>query len=607
MAEFFLSDFELIRFEVFWVSLVGIWLLYSLFGIWVATRTWHWFLKFASIAAAATLLMLIEAYDLALMQLVNCMSVYCLHFAWKSFWQWKTTTSQSSRLNFGLSLTNLLLAVTAFAILMAIVSVDFPDGLETRQYSIGFGCAVGVAFMTGVAIGRVRSRWAILVAFLACSFGAFQAFFWIFPQETKSSLFTAMFGTGFIWEELESFAKAVLVSMVTAGWICGLLSRLKEISSGNLYYVSRMQIGFVAVVFVLFFAATIDVGIRLAYRYPAPESKQDGDSRFDKLVRIGERFNASPVFDSYPRANSAAFENALAASRDDFAEIRKIVDSSDSNPWRHDIIGDPFEFTDVASRVRSIARALSEESRVQFANGDQDLSLSTSVTTVLLREPVSENRVLVAELVALAIEGIGHYAAVESIPFASRQALSESLQRLLEFDGRPYDPETSYSNDNRVMWQWRSWWGRLFMLCEEKESRRVFEENVMEAIRRGHATRQQCIAMLALELYRSDHESYPDRLELLVPKYLPVVPQDPFENDKANANMKYRLIENGNDYCLYSIGFDREDDNGKLSEWGYGSTGDDGTDLNFREEAMVALKERDAEIEEADLQLEAVE
>ncbi|HEY4761557.1 MAG TPA: hypothetical protein VIH42_13325 [Thermoguttaceae bacterium] len=62
---------------------------------------------------------------------------------------------------------------------------------------------------------------------------------------------------------------------------------------------------------------------------------------------------------------------------------------------------------------------------------------------------------------------------------------------------------------------------------------------------------------LALGAYRSEHGSYPDRLDEVVPQYIAELPKDRF----ANADYIYR--PDGKGYILYSIGYNGKDDGGK--------------------------------------------
>ncbi len=62
--------------------------------------------------------------------------------------------------------------------------------------------------------------------------------------------------------------------------------------------------------------------------------------------------------------------------------------------------------------------------------------------------------------------------------------------------------------------------------------------------------------MHAINHYRRDHGRYPDRLEALVPAYLPRVPID----YAVRQPMRYRVMDE--DYLLYSVGLNGIDDGG---------------------------------------------
>lgn len=75
------------------------------------------------------------------------------------------------------------------------------------------------------------------------------------------------------------------------------------------------------------------------------------------------------------------------------------------------------------------------------------------------------------------------------------------------------------------------------------------------------------VALVAVERYRQAEGSLPESLEKLVPKYLSVVPRDPFGDV-----LKYVRVEASgtasSGYLIYSVGFDGKDDGGKVSPKG---------------------------------------
>ena len=590
MPQFSFSDYELIRVEVFWVSLVGIWLLYSLLAFWVATRDWHWFLRIVLLVVVSASFKLIESDDLMLMQLFNCLTVFGLVVGWRTFWKWKKAPEPSQDRVNRFSLANLMLVVALVALLLSIIAAGRTD-IVSSNYSIAFGCAVGLAFMTGIGVARVKNLWVTLTAVFVAASGIYPAYHWIFPKQTKGILYYLINPTSFIWGELGSFGKAILVAMAISGLVVGFLQRGSLQKSWFGMVLTRIGCVLVALIICLFAVSSIDLGCRLAFRYP-PRSVPTKESQYDKLVPITASFDASEILEAYdPEAKEAILRKELRAFEGEFAKVRTLLDTPETLPLPY-YIENYWEGLDAAS-PRSVAHALSKKARFEFADGLVDQSLSSSVLAIRLREPVAGNRLQVHELVALGVEGIGHEAAAESIPSASKQAIAEALKQILEVDARIIEPELIYANDQAVAWQTANWLMRLRMLCDARSTREPFDTSIVEAIHRVDAVRKQLIVMLALELHRRDKENYPQSLELLVPQYLEAVPSDPFSTD--NLPLKYLAVNNGADYLLYSVGYNQQDDGGKLHEWHYaGGSADDECDLNFREGARLLRLERDA-------------
>jgi hypothetical protein len=73
----------------------------------------------------------------------------------------------------------------------------------------------------------------------------------------------------------------------------------------------------------------------------------------------------------------------------------------------------------------------------------------------------------------------------------------------------------------------------------------------------GDASRQLALAALALASYRARMGRFPEKLDELVPKDIPVLPRDPFDGKP----LRYRPDDKG--VTVYSIGADLKDDGGK--------------------------------------------
>jgi hypothetical protein len=83
-------------------------------------------------------------------------------------------------------------------------------------------------------------------------------------------------------------------------------------------------------------------------------------------------------------------------------------------------------------------------------------------------------------------------------------------------------------------------------------------QKVSQASRRKHAFVRCLVVSLALERYRQEKGSWPDKLEALTPKYLAGLPLDPYDGKP----IRYRRVAEG--VIVYSVGPDGKDDGGVL-------------------------------------------
>ena len=75
--------------------------------------------------------------------------------------------------------------------------------------------------------------------------------------------------------------------------------------------------------------------------------------------------------------------------------------------------------------------------------------------------------------------------------------------------------------------------------------------------------------MLALKAYKKDNGNLPNSLTDLIPRYIPILIQDPFDG----KTIRYSI----NDKIIYSVGKDLVDDGGNV-----GNTWNSGNDLVFK-------------------------
>jgi hypothetical protein len=94
-----------------------------------------------------------------------------------------------------------------------------------------------------------------------------------------------------------------------------------------------------------------------------------------------------------------------------------------------------------------------------------------------------------------------------------------------------------------------------------------------QSLHRTQAELRCAAVALAAERYRIAEGRWPETLDALVPRYLTVVPADPFDGKP----LRLRRLTDG--LVIYSVGPDRNDDHGQLDRK---RTGTPGTDVGFR-------------------------
>lgn len=75
----------------------------------------------------------------------------------------------------------------------------------------------------------------------------------------------------------------------------------------------------------------------------------------------------------------------------------------------------------------------------------------------------------------------------------------------------------------------------------------------------------QAAIACALERYRLANGDFPEKLDVLAPRFIPALPNDALTGEPY----KYRLTEDGR-FVLYSVGWDEKDDGGVPGKWLFG-------------------------------------
>jgi hypothetical protein len=158
---------------------------------------------------------------------------------------------------------------------------------------------------------------------------------------------------------------------------------------------------------------------------------------------------------------------------------------------------------------------------------------------------------------------------LEKEPIRALQEMTGSLSRdqcqtVIEMLASAHEDAESLEVlcERERVWKCHAWgWqGRLEDLIERITGGRDVSWVVnVEYVKEGEARSRITRGELALRMYHLDHGQFPERLEDLVPDYLPAVPEDPF----SGHPLVYRRQADG--YVLYSVGLEKN----AGASWGY--------------------------------------
>jgi hypothetical protein len=280
------------------------------------------------------------------------------------------------------------------------------------------------------------------------------------------------------------------------------------------------------------------------------------DNQYDKLVAIGQRLDASPFKDLYPRylgwqfAPLSVLEDKLTYVADDLQTLEAILQRPIAVTIKKEI--ETTEFTS----LREMARVLSGNGAVQLANGRADEAFKSFELILRLGVSCRHGGLMLHELVGIAITDAAavHMSSYRwSASTSTRQHAVELIEKLLD----DLDPLASvYAREERWM-HTQGWLAKLRLLLGKMSGSEINEWRHMldEPHRRNITNLRILMVELAVSSYVQDNMRYPDTLDVLVPQYLDAIPIDPYTTD--GQPLGYFNRPDGN--RVYSVGLDGVD------------------------------------------------
>ncbi len=342
-----------------------------------------------------------------------------------------------------------------------------------------------------------------------------------------------------------------------------------------------------------------------------PTPKMPSPNAFDDYVAAGSLVAKSPLMDKPGTGTLAEREAVLRRNAAALARFRQGL----ARPYHHPPARSASEIFPDFARFRELARLLCLEASVHEERGEWDAAIQSRLDCLQFGSALPRGAYLIGALVGYAIEAIGRADAngvVEHLSAAQAKRAAARLQRTVE-NHVPFadvlqeekwfiqasllesfrDPKWRLDIDPSASPGPQMPDLRMLTLSKRRVMANItaamddtiadargpyapatsrprppqdpITDSTMEAIDGARFNTAKACALdsllllqLALRAYHLEHNAYPQRLEELVPVYLPRLPEDPFA---TKGSFAYRPA--GARYVLYSVGPDRKDDGGR--------------------------------------------
>jgi hypothetical protein len=491
--------------------------LMGLLGIWAAKSRRHWFVRAAVVACPIALLAAVPAFELVLIFLAE-MTTISLPFVGLLIWR-------ARRYHFRLSDLMLAIVVVAAGVLLA---KNMPYWLH-RVRHLATGAALGYAVLAGYGTATLTRRsWLMAGLILGLALAPFAAthFSWLFLWDAPQ----------WFW-----FAAIPLAALAIGG--CLVLHRLAGAANSGRRVAARLGLAVLLMALVPLPAVTY---YQITHPMPIPLRQPPSPNAYVELVRIGENLNKNNPSEFQQPLSEAA----QALVHDSLVPVRYVP---------NDVYLAPH------AELRALLRLWTTAGQAAETDGRFDDACKTYLNIIQAGVKARLGGLFIdwslgSLYVQAGIDGIQRIR--WQISDARRREACAELhlsENTLEPIEAPIEREEIYAQHAH------GWQARIRFLP-------IFEFNT-EALKRTENRYRAQMRLLEVDLavrrFQHKHGRPPNRLDELVPDFLPAVPIDPF----IERPLIYGRTENG--FLLYSTGPDQVDNGGIRASTEAPETGED--------------------------------
>jgi hypothetical protein len=640
---------ELLTMEVVLAALlVSSFTIVGVVALWAATSPGPWFVRAIVVIGILLPLLLIPAYEPFLTLALEAAFVVAGVRAWRSR-HTATKTVSSDSINTGavdagrpkslqFSLVTLLWMTAIAAIAVAIgarIVKDLPPQNAQAWITIALnGFASGAAVLVGAWLAASKRKFLAVPAVILMSLLLGLALIW---QDWLVISILQQYGwppDSRYWQQLQQVAAEYLrnlwlrsaavniASMVLTSLAVGLTAWLwttaaarRQPAAGGEIRDARHQTGsqFAAkaacaglMLMALFFPAV--VVWELLNPLPIPRVDVPNPNGYDDIVAAGKAIQGgSPILNTMVEPKST---DELAAEIAKFKPVFDRIRLGLSRPsqvrvWPADgnFAGNQnvIPFADIQA-LRAVGRALSREAELAQQQGRYSDAATIAIENMHYSQACARGGLLINYLIAVAIEGVGQYSLYPSIKHLSPETCRDVILALeaIEAEREPLDD----LRRREQIWEENAygWHGHLQVFLQRlTNTYGANYENVrQDVLPKTQAINRLMMIELALRHYHSATDAWPETLNELAPKFVSEVPIDPFDPE----GRELRYVRTKDNFLLYSVGYDGDDDGGRPpANEGLGTFIDWRTDgdlrLDIYFENMLAADAAEAEAEAA--------
>jgi len=543
-------------------------------ALWAAGSTWHWFIRTSVIIAGLLALLLIPAYELVITFGTEMLTVV----AGMRFWQRRRAQLESVarecpslRKSPQISLKSLMLATVVVAVFVAVMA-RFPS-LNWFQWMSRAGSGLIAAILTllcawlvlGKAHRLIRVAAAILI-WLVTAFGislfelfGYAIWYWASGSANIVEYMLKPESQAWMWDRSQYWMSTLAIAMpVLCTWIylwmrTGWYSPFSKLANLPVATPSlARRSSWIRGTFITFSLAALILPLYLFWRLSTPppysQERTTMASGYRELIEAAEMIDESSAtrLMQYHRMSTNALTVELAPHDPAIEWMRRAF----SHPAEYERRTINDEEQDAGNLIWVVGARLELACRLKSL----PRKIEASMDWLKLMDIFMRDRPELGQLYIVCQDNALR-TLWECRQQLSREQTKELIIALAEFDRRRVlwlRIEEHLNNSHRNA----GWESHLQSLLDDWTGYDRFLADRLNYLS-NVALLRVLICDLAIQAFRDEHNRFPNRLDELVPEYLPSVPVDPF----LEAPLIYRVESDA--VTLYSVGPNLRDDGGK--------------------------------------------